>query len=111
MPEAVQPLSVAVTLLATAPKSNSAPGALGAAMADIQAGRGGEVPPHLQDGHYQGAAKLGRAQGYQYPHGFPGHYVKQDYLPESLRGVKYYEYGDNKAEQAAKAYWLAVKGE
>jgi putative ATPase len=111
MPEAVQPLSVAVTLLATAPKSNSAPGALSAAMADIQAGRGGEVPPHLRDGHYQGAAKLGRAQGYLYPHGFPNHYIKQNYLPESLRGVTYYEYGDSKAEQAAKAYWAAVKGE
>lgn len=111
MPEAVQPLSVATVLLATSPKSNSASGALSAAMRDVQEGRGGDVPAHLKDAHYGGAAKLGHGLTYQYPHSFPHHYVKQAYLPEALQGTQYYQYADNKVEQAAKAYWDAVKGE
>ncbi len=108
LPEAQLPLSQAVILLATAPKSNSAAGAIGAAMSDIQNGKAGDVPAHLKDSHYQGAAKLGRGLTYQYPHNFPHHYVKQQYLPDELKGKKYYEYGDNKAEQAARKYWEEI---
>ncbi len=111
MPEAVNPLSVACVLLATAPKSNSASGALFAAMRDVQQGKGGDVPAHLKDNHYGGAAKLGRGLTYQYPHNHPHHWVKQNYLPEPLKNAKYYDYADNKVEQAAKAYWAAVKGD
>ncbi len=108
LPEARIPLAEAVILLATAPKSNSAICAIDAALSDIKAGKGGEVPSHLQDTHYAGAEKLGRG-GYQYPHNFPHHYLKQQYLPDTLQNAVYYEYGDNKTEQAAKAYWEKIK--
>ncbi|SMC36907.1 replication-associated recombination protein A [Papillibacter cinnamivorans] len=110
LPEARIPLSEAVLLLATAPKSNSAITAVDAALADIRAGRGGEVPPHLMDSHYPGAEKLGRGRTYQYPHSYPGHYTSQQYLPDSLKNARYYEYGDNKAESAARRYWEELKG-
>ncbi|MCL2546741.1 MAG: replication-associated recombination protein A [Oscillospiraceae bacterium] len=110
LPEAMHPLAVATVLLATAPKSNSASGALGTAMSDIEQGRGGEVPQHLRDSHYGGAANLGRGVTYQYPHNFPNHYVKQQYLPDALDCVAYYSYGDNKVEQAAKTYWDKIVG-
>ena len=104
LPEAKIPLSNATILLATAPKSNSANEAYGRAAADVQAGRGQKIPDHLRDAHYEGSQKLGHGIGYQYPHAFPDHYVKQQYLPDDLRDASYYEFGENKTEQAAKQY-------
>lgn len=111
LPEAMLPLSEATILLATAPKSNASAVAIWDAMADLKKGDVGEIPEHLKDSHYGGAAKLGRGLTYQYPHGFPNHWVEQQYLPDKLLGKKYYEYGSNKTEQAARAYWDAVKGQ
>ncbi len=111
MPEARIPLSEATILLATAPKSNSAIMAVDAAMADVENGRGGEIPLHLKDAHYAGAKKMGRGLTYQYPHAFPNHYVAQQYLPDALRGKTYYTPGDNKFEKASEAYLDSIKGE
>lgn len=91
MPEAQLTLAHATVHLATAPKSNAVTTALGAAMADIRAGKAGLVPPHLRDGHYSGAAKLGNAQGYRYPHDDPDGIVPQQYPPDDLVGVDYYK--------------------
>lgn len=110
MPEARIPLAEAVIMLATAPKSNSAINAIDAAMADIEAGDTGEIPKTLKDTHYSGAAKLGNG-GYVYPHPYPGHWVKQQYLPDNISHKHYYEYSDNKVEQSAKKYWSQIKGE
>lgn len=110
LPEARIPLAEAVIFLATCPKSNSAINAIDAAAADLKKGKGGEIPAHLKDSHYDGAKDLGRGLSYQYPHMFPGHYVRQQYLPDALSGKTYYEYGPNKIEQAAKSYWDALKG-
>lgn len=103
LPEARIPLAEAVILLCTAPKSNSANVAIDAALADVRKGKYGDVPPHLKDGHYGGANKLGRAIGYKYPHDFGG-WVEQQYLPDELRDRVYYHFGPNKTEQAALAY-------
>ena len=111
LPEARIPLAQAAIFLATAPKSNSAILAVEGALADLRAGRTGEVPPHLRDAHYEGAAQLGHGTGYQYAHGYPNHYVKQQYLPDALKNRTYYTYGENKTEQAAKQYWDRIKGE
>ena len=110
LPEARIPLAEAVIFLATCPKSNSAINAIDAAMADLKKGKNGDIPAHLKDAHYGGAAKLGRGLTYQYPHLFPNHYTPQQYLPDELKDVRYYEYGPNKTEQAAKRYWDEVKG-
>jgi len=110
MPEARIPLSEATLVLATAPKTNSAICAIDAAMADIENGNAGDIPLHLKDAHYKGASALGRGIEYQYPHSFPNNYVKQQYLPDSLRGRKYYNPGANKNEQTIKNYWDQVKG-
>lgn len=109
LPEARIPLAEAVVLLATAPKSNSAICGIDAAMEDVRKGKAADIPAHLLDSHYAGSKKLGHGLTYQYPHSFPQHYVTQQYLPDALMGAKYYEYGDNKVEQAAKAYWDAIK--
>ncbi len=109
LPEAQLPLSEAAVLMATAPKSNSVAEAIAAAMADVAAGLGGDVPAHLKDAHYAGAKKLGRGETYRYPHAFPDHWVAQRYLPDDLTGKTYYEFGPNKLEQASRAYWDAVK--
>ena len=109
LPEARIPLANAVILVSTAPKSNSAICAIDAALADIRAGKTGPIPDNLRDGHYGGAQKLGHAQGYVYPHSYPNHYYKQQYLPNEIKNAAYYTYGDNKNEQAFKAYWDAVK--
>lgn len=109
MPEARLPLAEAVILLATAPKSNSVVVAIDRAMADVKAGKAGTPPRELQNVHADGAG-FEREQGYQYPHDFPGHWVRQQYLPDTIKNAKYYEYGDNKTEQAAKAYWDIIKG-
>ena len=111
LPEARIPLAEAVILLATAPKSNSAINAIDGAMADLKNKSAGNIPAHLQDSHYGGAEKLGHGQGYKYPHAYPNHYVKQQYLPDNIKDSVYYEYGDNKAEQAAKQYWNLIKKE
>jgi putative ATPase len=101
-PEARIPLAHAAILLATAPKSNSAYLALAAAAEDVDAGRGNVVPLHLQPPLFK---------GYQYPHDYTHHYVHQQYLPNDLRGRRYYEYGENKTEQAAKAYAELIRRE
>ena len=95
LPEAALPLANIVVILATAPKSNSAYMAYHRAMEDIQAGLGGSIPKHLQSPNFE---------GYKYPHDYPNNYVTQDYLPKDLSGKHYYEFGNNKTEQAAKAY-------
>ena len=111
MPEARIPLAEAVLVLATAPKSNSAICAIDAALSDIENGVSGDIPLHLKDAHYKGAKALGRGIEYQYPHSFPNNYVKQQYLPDSIKNKKYYNAGNNKNEQTIKAYWDKVKGE
>ncbi len=109
LPEARIPLAQAVILLCTSPKSNSAINAIDAAIEVVRSGDYGEIPSHLKDGHYGGAQKLGNAIGYQYPHVFPNHYVKQQYLPDNIADHVYYEFGDNKQEQAALAYRKKIK--
>lgn len=109
LPEAQLPLAEAVVLLATAPKSNSCAKAIWAAMDDIKNTEIGSIPMTLRDTHYSGAQKLGRG-GYRYPHDYPNHYVEQQYLPDALAGRVYYEFGDNKNEQAAKAYREKITG-
>jgi len=110
LPEARIPLAEAAIFLATCPKSNSAIAALEAAARDLREGRTGEIPPHLRDAHYAGAAKLGHGLTYRFPHDYPAHYVAQQYLPDALAGARYYKYGPNRIEQAAKKYWDALKG-
>ncbi len=109
LPEARLPLAEAVVFLATCPKSNSAYMGIAAAMADIKAGKAGPIPRELQNVHADGAG-FEREQGYLYPHDYPGHWVKQQYLPDTIQNARYYEFGENKTEQAAKKYWDLVKG-
>lgn len=111
LPEARLPLADAVILVATSPKSNSGHDAINAAMADVQAGRTGPVPRQLQNKHYDGEDALVKGQNYRYAHDFPGHWVDQQYLPDALKDVRYYAFGDNRTEQAARAYWVKIKGE
>jgi putative ATPase len=108
LPEARLPLAQACILLATAPKSNSVVAAIDAAQRDVRAGKIGDYPRHLQNVHADSAG-MEREQGYKYPHNFPKHWVKQQYLPDMLKDATYYEFGDNKVEQAAKAYWDEIK--
>ncbi len=110
LPEARLPLTEAVLLLATAPKSNSVITAIDAALRDVNNSDTGDVPKHLKDAHYSGAGKMGRGLTYQYPHDFPNHYVKQEYLPDVLRGRKYYRSGNNKNERLIQSYWEQIKG-
>ncbi|WP_078287942.1 replication-associated recombination protein A [Mycobacterium sp. D16R24] len=99
MPEAQLTLTHATIHLATAPKSGAVPAALGAAMGDIRAGKAGLVPPHLRDGHYSGAAKLGNAVGYVYPHNDRDGVVAQQYPPDELVGADYYQPTDHGNER------------
>ena len=108
MPEARIPLADAAILMATSPKSNSAYLAYDAAAEDVRRGKGVSFPRHLQNVHAD-TYTMEREQGYLYPHEFPNHWVKQQYLPDELVGAHYYEYGANKLEQAAKQYWDAIK--
>lgn len=101
LPEAQIPLANATVMLATAPKSNSAYSAAAAAHEDIARGLGTQIPTHLQSPLYR---------GYKYPHSYPGHYVKQQYLPDDLRDRHYYVPGDNKTEAAAAEYAKKIKG-
>lgn len=110
-PEARIPLAQAVLLLATAPKSNSAINAIDAAIHDIESSDTGDIPEYLKDSHYGGSQKLGHGIGYKYPHSYPNHYIKQQYLPDNIRDAKYYVYGDNKTEKAAEKYWSLIKGD
>jgi len=110
LPEAKLPLAEAAILLATAPKSNSVVMGIDAAMSDVRAGKYGPPPRELQNVHADGAG-FEREQGYKYPHSYPHHWVAQQYLPDALLGTRYYEYGDNKNEQAARRYWEQIKGE
>lgn len=110
MPEARIPLGDAAVLMATSPKSNTGHVALDAALQDIRKGKGGDFPRHLQNVHAD-TYTMEREQGYKYPHDYPNHWVKQQYLPDELKDAKYYQYGPNKVEQLAKQYWDAIKGE
>lgn len=108
LPEARLPLAEAAIFLATAPKSNSGLMAIDAAVADVRAGKSGPPPRELQNVHADGTG-FEREQGYKYPHSYPNHWVRQQYLPDALKGARYYEYGDNKLEQTAKKYWDEIK--
>ena len=110
MPEARLPLADAAVLMATSPKSNSAYLAIDAALDDVRKGKSGDFPRHLQNVHAD-TYTMEREQGYLYPHTYPNHWVKQQYLPDELVGAHYYEYGPNKLEQAAKQYWDSIKKE
>lgn len=110
LPEARIPLADAVILVATAPKSNTGEAGIDAAMADVQKGDYGRIPRCLQNKHYDGDDVKNKGQFYKYPHSFPHRWVEQQYLPDALLGRQYYKFGDNKTEQAAKAYWDAIKG-
>ena len=110
MPEARLPLADAAVLMATSPKSNSAYLAIDAALDDVRKGKSGDFPRHLQNVHAD-TYTMEREQGYLYPHNYPNHWVKQQYLPDELVGAHYYEYGPNKLEQAAKQYWDSIKQE
>jgi putative ATPase len=103
MPEARIPLINAAIFLATCPKSNSAYIAYDKACEVISKGMGQVPPPYMRP--------VNKYDGYKYPHDYPNHFVKQQYLPEDIKGCKFYEFGDNKTENAAKAYWALVKGE
>lgn len=109
LPEARIPLADAVVLTSTAPKSNSAYTALDRAIEDIRKGKAGSIPRNLQNKHYDGEDVQKKGQFYQYPHEAPYHWLPQQYLPDALLGVRYYEFGDNKNEQSFKAYWDKIK--
>ena len=100
LPEARIPLANATIMLATSPKSNAAESAIDAAWADVEAGLGRVCPGHLQSPLFK---------GYKYPHDYPNHYVKQQYLPDDLKNRQYYKPGDNKTESAARDYWEKIK--
>ena len=104
LPEARIPLAQAVVFLATLPKSNASYMAINEAMADVQAGHYGPIPRCLQNKHFDGEDAAVKGQFYQYPHEFKNHYVRQQYMPDALLGRVYYQFGDNKTEQAAKQY-------
>ena len=111
LPEARIPLADAVILVSTSPKSNSGEVAIDAALADIRAGRTGPVPRQLQNKHYDGADALVKGQNYKYAQDYKNHWVAQQYLPDAIKDAHYYTYGDNRTEQAAKAYWDRIKQE
>lgn len=110
LPEARIPLADAVVLVCTAPKSNSAYKGINSAMEDVQNGNYGRIPRTLQNKHFDGEDNPNKGQFYKYPHDYKNHYVSQQYLPDDIKSRKYYVFGDNKIEQAAKAYWDLVKG-
>lgn len=109
MPEARIPLANAVVLVCNSPKSNSAYLAFDAAMSDIKSGNSGPIPRQLQNKHFDGEDNTNKGQFYKYPHDYPNHYVPQQYLPDKIKNRKYYVFGDNKNEQAAKEYWERIK--
>ncbi len=109
LPEARIPLADAVILVCNSPKSNSAYKAINSAMADVQKGRSGPIPRQLQNMHYDGEDNKNKGQFYIYPHDYENHWTYQQYLPDAIKNVRYYEYGNNKNEQAAKEYWDRIK--
>ena len=109
LPEARLPLANAVILVATSPKSNSSHEAINKAMSDIERGRIGDVPRHLQNKHFDGQGAAISGQNYKYPHDYPNGYVKQQYLPDNLVGTQYYHCGNNKFEQQSNEYWKKIK--
>lgn len=111
LPEARLPLANAVIMVANAPKSVTAHDAINAAMTDIERGLVGDIPRHLQNKHFDGEDAEIKGQNYKYPHSYPDHYVKQQYLPDIVKHKKYYTFGDNKIEQSYKEYWKKIKGE
>lgn len=108
LPEAQLPLAQAAILLATAPKSNSVVEGIGAAWADVRAGRTGDIPRQLQNVHAD-TTGMDNRQNYKYPHAYPNHWVDQQYLPDAIKNATYYRFGDNKTEQAAAQYWEKIK--
>ena len=104
LPEARIPIAEAVVLLATSPKSNSAYEAINRAMGDVEEYGAPDFPRHLQNKHFDGAEAAVRGQHYRYPHDYPNHYVRQQYLPDILKDKVYYQFGENRQEQAAAAY-------
>ena len=108
-PEARIPLSQATIYLAQCPKSNSAVMAIDSALTDLDNIETGDIPLHLKDAHYAGAKNLGRGVDYKYPHNYPNHYVKQQYLPDAIKDKKYYIPGENKNEKSFEQYWNSVK--
>lgn len=109
LPEARLPLADAVILVATSPKSASGHDAINSALDLISKGKGGSVPRHLQNKHFDGAEQDNPGQFYRYPHSFPDHWVSQQYLPDDIKNEKFYIAGDNKNEQKFKEYWDAIK--
>ena len=109
LPEARIPLADAVVLVCNSPKSNSAYLGIDAAISDIQKGKSGPIPRQLQNKHFDGEDNPDKGQFYLYPHSYENHWISQQYLPDVLKNTKYYEFGDNKNEQAAKAYWDKIK--
>ncbi|HHW46568.1 MAG TPA: replication-associated recombination protein A [Clostridiales bacterium] len=109
LPEARIPLANAVILVALSPKSNSAYTAIDTALADIDAGKVGPIPRHLQNMHYDGDDVKVKGQFYKYPHDYPNHYIPQQYLPDLLKDAKYYKFGNNKFENSLKSYWELIK--
>ena len=110
LPEAALPLADAVILVATSPKSNTAHDAIHAALDDVRKGNCGKIPRQLQNKHYDGEDAKVKGQNYLYPHDYPNRWVKQQYLPDSIKDKKYYRFGNNKTEQAAEEYWKKIKG-
>ena len=111
LPEARIPLGEAVILLATSPKSNSAYLAINAALSDVQNGVVGDFPRQLQNKHCDGEDAEVKGQHYLYPHDYPNHYVKQQYLPDNFKDKVYYHFGDNKLENNAREYWEKIKNQ
>lgn len=109
LPEARIPLANAVILVCNSPKSNSAYMAINEAMADVKNGAAGPVPRHLQNKHFDGEDAEVKGQHYKYPHDCKNHWVRQQYLPDNIKDKKYYRFGENKNEQAAKEYWEKIK--
>ena len=108
-PEARIPLADAVIMVCLAPKSNSGVNAISAAQEDVRKGLGQVVPRQLQNVHADGEERDVKGQHYLYPHSYPNHWIEQQYLPDDLVGHTYYDFGDNKTEQAYKAYWERIK--
>lgn len=109
LPEARIPLADAVVLVCNSPKSNSAYMGIDAAMSDIQRGKSSPIPRQLQNKHFDGEDNPNKGQFYLYPHIYENHWIYQQYLPDAIKNARYYEYGENKNEQAAKAYWDKIK--
>lgn len=109
LPEARLPLADAVILVATSPKSVSGHDAINSALDLISKDKGGSVPRHLQNKHFDGAEQDNPGQFYRYPHSYPDHWVSQQYLPDDIKNQKFYIAGDNKNEQKFKEYWDTVK--